>query len=81
MSGNTSDTATFGVPLEACPLSETHPFVPKVMDLCITEIEQRGLQCEGLYRCVGWGGVRGSECVGWGGGRGSECGVEWGEGE
>ena len=55
MTGNTSDTTTFGVPLEACPLSETYPFVPKVMDLCITEIEQRGLQCEGLYRCVGWG--------------------------
>lgn len=53
MSSNTSETATFGVALEVCPLSETHPFVPKVMDLCITEIEQRGLQCEGLYRWVG----------------------------
>ena len=69
MTGNTNDTTTFGVPLEACPLSETHPFVPKVMDLCITEIEQRGLQCEGLYRWVGQSeGCIVRDCTGgWGG--------------
>jgi hypothetical protein len=52
-SGSDDSTVTFGVPLEQCPKSNSNPCLPRVVELCTSEIENRGLECKGLYRMQG----------------------------
>lgn len=45
--------ATIGVCLEDCPQSPENDFVPLLVALCISVIETRGLQTQGIYRIPG----------------------------
>ncbi|KAG8230304.1 hypothetical protein J437_LFUL008496, partial [Ladona fulva] len=44
---------TIGVPLEDCPPSTNHPFVPLLVELCTSIVEARGLDIIGIYRVPG----------------------------
>ncbi|CAH8473786.1 unnamed protein product [Schistosoma rodhaini] len=41
------------LPLHKCPRSTLSPFVPFVVELCVTLIERYGLNCIGIYRLSG----------------------------
>ncbi|XP_069992698.1 rho GTPase-activating protein 21 isoform X13 [Penaeus vannamei] len=45
--------ATIGVCLEDCPQSEENEFVPLLVALCVSVVETRGLQTQGIYRIPG----------------------------
>ncbi|CAH8832966.1 unnamed protein product [Trichobilharzia szidati] len=41
------------LPLHKCPRSTLSPFVPFVVELCVTLVERYGLNCIGIYRLSG----------------------------
>ncbi|KER24167.1 hypothetical protein T265_08105 [Opisthorchis viverrini] len=41
------------LPLHKCPRSTLSPFVPFIVELCVTLVERYGLNCVGLYRLSG----------------------------
>ncbi|XP_063603311.1 rho GTPase-activating protein 21-like isoform X7 [Penaeus indicus] len=45
--------ATIGVCLEDCPQSDENEFVPLLVALCVSVVETRGLQTQGIYRIPG----------------------------
>ncbi|XP_042892748.1 rho GTPase-activating protein 21-like isoform X4 [Penaeus japonicus] len=45
--------ATIGVCLEDCPQSNENEFVPLLVALCVSVVETRGLQTQGIYRIPG----------------------------
>ncbi|XP_049823954.1 rho GTPase-activating protein 21-B isoform X5 [Aethina tumida] len=47
------EVSTFGIPIEQCLPSTNNPFVPKVVDVCTSIVEEKGLQIVGIYRVPG----------------------------
>ncbi|CAL8096393.1 unnamed protein product [Calicophoron daubneyi] len=45
--------STGPLPLHKCPRSTLSPFVPFIVELCVTLVERYGLNCVGLYRLSG----------------------------
>nr|XP_024216338.1 rho GTPase-activating protein 21 isoform X3 [Halyomorpha halys] len=45
--------ATIGVPLCLCPPSKNNEFVPLLVELCTSIVEERGLEIIGIYRVPG----------------------------
>uniref|UniRef100_A0A182FMA8 Uncharacterized protein n=1 Tax=Anopheles albimanus TaxID=7167 RepID=A0A182FMA8_ANOAL len=48
-----ADGASINVPLQHCPMSEEHPYVPLVLAKCTGVVESRGLGVVGIYRIPG----------------------------
>ncbi|XP_053739340.1 rho GTPase-activating protein 21 isoform X1 [Synchiropus splendidus] len=44
---------TFGVRLDDCPPAQSNRFVPLLVELCCTVVEERGLEYTGIYRVPG----------------------------
>ena len=47
---DSSSFVTFGQPLEECPVSADNKRVPLVVEFCVREVEENGLDVEGIYR-------------------------------
>ncbi|XP_034742871.1 rho GTPase-activating protein 21 isoform X1 [Etheostoma cragini] len=44
---------TFGVRLDDCPAAQSNRFVPLIVEVCCTVVEERGLEYTGIYRVPG----------------------------
>ncbi|XP_068790664.1 rho GTPase-activating protein 21 isoform X5 [Struthio camelus] len=48
-----SAVGTFGVRLDDCPPAHTNKYIPLIVDICCKLVEERGLECTGIYRVPG----------------------------